>query len=65
MPQTSFYSFVQSIVDFLIRLVIGLYNFLLRICYLSPLPDWLDWSLIGLLIIGIGLSIFLFSPGKN
>jgi hypothetical protein len=65
MPQTSFYSFVQSIVDFLIRLVLGIYNFLNWLCYLSPLPDWLDWGLIGLLIIGIGLSIFLFSPGKN
>jgi hypothetical protein len=65
MPQTSFYLFLQSIIDFLIRLVMGLFSFLQWIVYLSPLPDWMDWSLIGLLIIGIVLAIFLASTGEK
>jgi hypothetical protein len=65
MPQTSFYLFVQSIVNFLRKLVFGIYNFLQWICYLSPLPDWLDWSLICLVIIGIFLWIFLASAREK
>ena len=65
MPQTSFYLFVQSVVNFLIQLVLGIFNFLQWICYLSPLPDWLDWSLICLVIIGIFLAIFLASTGEK
>jgi hypothetical protein len=65
MPQTSFYLFLQSIVNFLIRLVLGIFSFLQWICYLSPLPDWMDWGLIGLLIIVIVLVIFLARPGEK
>lgn len=65
MPQTPFYQFVQSFIGFLTRLVLGIFNFLQWLCYLSPLPDWIDWGLIGLVIIGIAISIFFFSPGKD
>lgn len=65
MPQTPFFAFVQSVVNFLLRLVVGIYNFLQWLCYLSPLPDWIDWGLIVLLIVGIFLAIFFASPGKN
>lgn len=65
MPQTSFFQFVLSIVDFFQRLVIGFFHLLERLVALSPLPDWIDWGLIGLVVIGLVLAIFLAAPGKD
>jgi len=65
MPESSFYLFVQSVINFSLRLVTSLFNSLQWLCYLSPLPDWLDWSLISLLVIGILLAVFLAAPGKK
>ena len=62
MPQTSFYSYVQSIIGFFQWIFAGIANLLAPVYAISPLPDLLDFILICLLIVGLIYMIFRSLP---
>jgi hypothetical protein len=65
MPQTPFYLFLQSVITFFQRLFSSFVDLIFWIVYISPLPDWLDWGLLGILLVVILFVIFINAPGKN
>jgi len=62
MPQTFFYSFLQSIIGFFQWLFALVARLLAPIFSLSPLPDALDLILICLIIVGIVFAVFQSVP---
>jgi hypothetical protein len=62
MPNTFFYSFLQSIIRFFQWIFVGITRLLAPVYALSPLPDTLDFILVCLIIVGIIFAIFQSSP---